>query len=62
MVVRESFDCFFEAIEVELVFDEILVYFAEEAVVLESAEPLDPAHVGLLTELGFLAHCIIILI
>jgi hypothetical protein len=45
-----------EAVEVELVLDEVLVDFAEEDVVLEAAEPLDPADVDVLAELRLLTH------
>ena len=44
-------DSFLESIEVELVFDEVLVDLTEEDVVLESAEPLDPSDVDILAEL-----------
>ena len=44
-------DSFLESIEVELVFDEVLVDLTEEDVVLESAEPLDPSNVDILAEL-----------
>ena len=49
-------DFFFESIEIELVFDEIFVNFAEEDMVFESAEPLNPSDVDVLAELRFLAH------
>lgn len=42
---------FLESVEVELVFDEVLVYLTEEDVVFESAEPLDPSNVDILAEL-----------
>jgi hypothetical protein len=54
--VRVLGDSFFESVEVELIFDEVFVDFAEEAVVFQSAEPLDPAHVHLLAELRLLTH------
>lgn len=45
-----------DAVEVEVVADEFVVDLAEELVVFEVAEPLDPAAVGLLAVLRFLRH------
>ena len=59
MVVREVLvfgDLFFETVEVELVFDEVLVDLTEEQVILQPAEPLDPTNIDILTELRFLTH------
>jgi hypothetical protein len=49
-------DPFLESVEVEFIFDVFFVDFAEEDVVLEAAEPLDPANVDVFAELRFLAH------
>lgn len=54
--VRVLVDPLLEAVEVEVVLDEVLVDLAEEEVVLESAEPLNPPHVDILAELRLLAH------
>ena len=45
------FNFFLESVQVELIFDELLIDLAKEDVVLQSAEPLDPADVHVLTEL-----------
>lgn len=54
--VRVLVDPLLEAIEVELVLDVVLIDFAEEEVILESTEPLDPAHIDVFAELRLLAH------
>lgn len=45
-----------ETVKIELVFDEIFVDFAEEDVILEAAEPLDPSHINVFAELWLLTH------
>lgn len=59
-MLLEFVDSLFEAVEVEFVFDEILVDFAEEAVIFKATEPLDPADVDIFAKLGLLAHQILI--
>ena len=49
-------DSFLEAVKVELIFNEVFIDFAEEAVVLQAAEPLDPAYVCLLAEFRLFTH------
>lgn len=44
-------DSIFKTVEVEVVFDEVIVDFAEEVMIFQSAEPLNPAHVDVLAEL-----------
>jgi hypothetical protein len=60
-VLRVLVDSLLESVEVEVVLDEVFVDLAEKEVVLEAAEPLDPPHVDVLAELGFLAHHSILL-
>lgn len=60
-VLLEFVDSLFEPVKVELVFDEILVNLAEEAVIFEAAEPLNPADVYIFAKLRLLAHQILIL-
>jgi hypothetical protein len=59
--VRVLVDSLLESVEVEVVLDELLVDLAEEEVVLQPAEPLDPPHVDVLAELRLLAHQSILL-
>lgn len=59
--LRVLVDPLLEAVEVEVVLDEVLIDLAEEEVVLEAAEPLDPPHVDVLAELRLLAHQSILL-
>lgn len=47
---------FFQAVKVKLVFNEIFIDFAEEAVVLEATEPLNPPYIHLFAKLGLFAH------
>lgn len=54
--VLEFGDPFAQAVEVELVLDEVLGDLAEEEVVLQPREPLDPPHAHVLAELRLLAH------
>mgnify|MGYP001003562353 CR=1 FL=1 len=44
-------DSLLESIEVELILDEFLADLAEETVILETTEPLDPSHIHILAEL-----------
>lgn len=46
----------FDAIQVEVIPDELLVDLAEELMVLQIAEPLDPAAIGFFTILRLLRH------
>jgi len=48
--VRILGDPFLESVEVELILDEFFVDFAEEEVVFQPAEPLDPPDVDILAE------------
>jgi hypothetical protein len=45
-----------DAVEVEVVPDELIVDLAEELVVFQVAEPLDPPAVGLLAVLRLFRH------
>lgn len=55
-LLLEFVDSLFEPVEVELVFDEIFVDFTEEEVILEAAEPLDPAYINVFAEFRLFAH------
>jgi len=44
--VLKSIEHLLQSVEIELVSDIFVVHFAEEAVVVDRAEPLDPSAVG----------------
>lgn len=52
----EFVDSLFEPIEVEFVFNEILVDLTEEEMILKTTEPLDPPYINVFAELRLFAH------